>query len=61
MPKGIEKGRTYRLVFNGGTVPIKVYRYGASGSTIDSKVYSTDADIEIRSDMSAVLFRFNIE
>lgn len=58
IPRYIIPGRKYKLSFNGGSIPIRIYIYNANGST--NQTYTTDSVITFPLDMVGLIIRFNI-
>lgn len=60
LPESIIKGREYRLEFNGGTVPVRVYFYNEGGSVITNITYREDATIRIPENAEGIIVRFQV-
>lgn len=58
LPAWIVPGAKYRLSFNGGTVPLRLYTYVNGTSTFQT--YSADADITLPEALTGLILRFQI-
>lgn len=59
LPDYIIAGRKYRLILNGGTVPVQVFLYNADGSSYVN--YTNDSIIEIPSNTTGIIVRFRLD
>lgn len=60
IPRFIIPGRKYKFLFNGGTIPVRLFVY-KNGSSIFAETYTQDFEYTFPTDMDGVIVRYQIE